>query len=461
MVPEAFDVIVLGGGPGGYVAALRAAAVGLKTALVEKNRLGGVCLNRGCIPTKALIADAYLFDKASRGGAVEFQAPPSFNSAVAVGRSQRVVSVLTKGVDQLLGKRGVEVVRGRGEVTQKGLVVVRAEDGGRELGCRHLVLATGSEPFFPSGLEPDHERVLSSDDVLEGGVFPSGAVAVVGGGIIGMEFACLFAMAGCRVTVVELLPEVLGGVEPDLKKELLRAFRKRRVKILTGTKVEDVKRDGNGVSLALSSGEALEVDFVLVAVGRRAVLEGIEPGVLGIELNEQKRIRVNDAGLAAECVYAIGDAAGSAPMLAHAASHQGVTAIDHIVGGGTYHTPPVPSVIYTKPELASVGIGEAGAREKYGDAVKVGRFPMRALGRAHTVDEVDGFVKVVAEPGGRIVGVHIVGAEASELAGMGLVLVNEDVTLDALARTPMPHPSFSEALMEAAWAALGAPIHIP
>lgn len=454
---DGYDVAVIGAGPGGYVAALKSAAAGLRTALIEKDRLGGVCLNRGCIPAKTLIAAADDYARLAAAGSErrEFDAPAAFQ------RAGRAVQTLTKGLEHTLRTAGVQVLAGEAGVNAPGKVLVRTNAGATELACRNLVIATGSQPAHPRALSPDGERVLSSDDVFEKKIFPYGRVVIVGGGFTGFEFASMLALAGRSVSIVELLPDVLAGADAEMRKELLRAFRKRRIVVTTGAAVEAIDKSGPVLSLTVSGGRQVEADFVLLAVGRRPVYDGIDVAALGIRMNEQRRLQVDAACRAAEGIYAIGDVAGAQPQLAHAASHQAAVAVEHITTGRAGRLVPPPAIVYTHPELAWAGLTEEAARAEYGDALRVGRCPMHALGRAHTLDgetghlgAIEGLVKVLAAPDGRAVGVHIVCTEASELIAAGLLAIEANMSLEDLARMPLPHPTFSEALSEAAGAAL-------
>ena len=437
---DAYDLVVIGAGPGGYSAALTAAAGGLKTLLVEMDAPGGTCLNRGCIPAKALLHAAHAGD---------------FRKDEALGHAKRVVEGLRKGLSSLFSRRGVEVLQAVAVLEHGG----RLRAGDRVVSARNVVIATGSEASYPPGLAPDSKRILGSDDVLEKGVFPSGEVVVLGGGIVGMEFADLFSAAGCQVSVVELLPQVLAGIDGEMRRELLRLFKRRRVRILTGTACEGAEYRGDRLEVRLSGGEALSCDYLVVVTGRRARLEGIDVAALGLSLNEEKRIAVDDTGRAADGIYAIGDVAGTGPMLAHAASHQGIAVAEYIATGRRPGKAPVAAVLFTRPELAWVGMTEEEARAAFGDEILLGRCPMRAIGRAHAIGQTAGLVKVIGASDGRLLGVHALAENAGEFIGTAQLALKLGARLQDLADLPLPHPTLSEALFEAARAAAGSPLN--
>jgi len=453
------DVVIIGGGPGGYVAAIRAGLAGLKTVLVEKSIVGGTCLNRGCIPAKAMIAAAtacYRAAHASSVGMADTVIPFSDDGAFAHAR--RTVDGLVKGVEALLKKRNVTVVKGKGFLKQPGVVEVDADGKRDNIETMNVIVATGSVPFFPKGLEPDGKTVLSSDDVLESNAHVGRSVAVIGGGVIGIELAEYYAMTGREVTVIEMLDRLLPMATQAASKEITRALKKMRLKILTGRKVVELVRKERGAVLTIDDGTVVEVETVLCAIGRRAFLDGIDLRGIGAAQHKNGRIVINERNSIGHGVYAIGDAAGLSPMLAHAASHQGISAVEDILGlSPDEKAEPVASVVYSHPEVAWVG--DVPVTPEAEKIAKFASFPLRALGRAHTIGETAGYATLYYDASNRIVGGDLVGEGVSELIGTVALAIRLGATLDDFARVPFPHPTFSESLMEAAHVALGMPLH--
>ena len=455
---DSLDVLVIGGGPGGYVAALRAAQLGAKTAVVERDRVGGTCLVRGCIPTKALLQSAELYTLAKAGsqfGVISDKVGVDWTAALE--RKTGVVDKLVKGVEALLKAGGVTVVRGTASLAGKGAVDV----SGERLKAKDIVIATGSAvariPLKGA------ELTIDSDQILELKEIP-GRLAVIGGGVVGMEFAAMFAALGTKVTVFEMLPQVLPMVDTDLVAVYTKHLAGLGGAVHTNAKVEQVGKHNGGLQVRFSSGGeggSVEADQVLLAVGRVPYTQGLEAEKAGVKLDRGRVLVDEHLHTTADGVWAIGDVIGGI-MLAHVASYEGVCAVENIVGHGDripdYHA--APNCIYTDPEIAHVGLGEKEAKEQ-GIDVKVGRFPFTASARALTLGQPEGFVKVVADASsGRLLGAHIIGPRATDLIAEATLAVQNGLTLEQIDLTIHAHPTLPESLMEAALAAQGRAIHI-
>ena len=454
-----FDVVVIGGGPGGYVAALRAAQLGARTAIVEKDRMGGTCLVRGCIPTKALLQSSELYTLAKDGASFGVVADKiGFDWSKAQTRKSAVVDQLVKGVEGLLKAGGVSSYKGSARLTGKGGVAV----SGDQLQAKNIIIATGSAVArIPL---PGAELTIDSDQILELKEAPR-RLAVIGGGVVGMEFAAMFAALGSKVTVLEMLPQVLSMVDADLVTVYAKHLAKLGGEIHTNSKVSEVVKRNGGVQVHFSTGGeggSVDADQVLLAVGRVPYTQGLEAEKAGVKL-ERGRVVVDDhLRTTADGVWAIGDVIGGI-MLAHVASYEGVCAVENIAGHADrvpdYHA--APNCIYTDPEIAHVGLGENEAKEK-GIAVKIGRFPFAAAGRALTLGQTEGFVKVVADAGsGKLLGAHIIGPRATDLIAEATLAIQNGLTLEQIDLTIHAHPTLPESFMEAALAAQGRAIHIP
>src|SRR6266849_5659638 len=453
-----FDVVVIGGGPGGYVAALRAAQLGATTAIVEKDRMGGTCLVRGCIPTKALLQSSELYTQARDGAAFGVVADHlGFDWLAAQKRKTSVVDQLVKGVEGLLKAGAVSQFASSARLVGKGIVDV----SGDKLHAKDIVIATGSAVArIPL---PGAELTIDSDQILELKAVPR-RLAVIGGGVVGMEFAAMFAALGAKVTVLEMLPQVLPMVDADLVAVYTKHLAKQGGEIHTDSKVSEVVKKNGALQVRFSTGGeggAVDADQVLLAVGRVPYTQGLDAEKAGVKL-ERGRVVVDDhLRTTADGVWAIGDVIGGI-MLAHVASYEGVCAVENIAGHADripdYHA--APNCIYTDPEIAHVGLGEKEAKEK-GIAVKVGKFPFAAAGRALTLGQTEGFVKVVADAEtGRLLGAHIIGPRATDLIAEAALAVQNGLTLEQLDLTIHAHPTLPESLMEAALAAQGRAIHI-
>jgi dihydrolipoamide dehydrogenase len=464
---QPFDVVVIGSGPGGYVAAIRAAQLGLRAAVVEREFLGGVCLNVGCIPTKAMLRTAELYDTFKRAAEFGIQADGvRLDYARVLERRDQVVSTLSNGVAGLLKSNGVAVFRGSGRFLDRNRVAVSGGDGGETtLETRNVIVATGSTPAelpVPGG---DHPRVIDSNEALALKEVPE-SVLVVGAGAVGCEWGQIFASFGARVTLVEMLPTLLPLEDEELGKALERIFRKKGIEARTGTKVGQIVEGDDGALVATLVGpdgreERVSAQYVLSAVGRRPNTAGLGAEVIGLEQDRRgfivvdERLRTNVPG-----VYAIGDVTGK-QLLAHLASHQGIVAAENIAGQSKemeYHV--VPAVTFTHPEVASVGLSEVKAREA-GHDVRVGRFPFAASGRALAYGETDGFVKLVTDAKyGEVLGAHIIGPQAGDLIAEIALAMRLEATVEDIAATIHVHPTLAESVMEAALASVGMAIHI-
>src|ERR1700682_4084836 len=454
-----FDVVGVGGGPGGYVAAPRAAQVGAKTAIVEKDRMGGTCLVRGCIPTKALLQSSELYSLAKAGAPFGLKTDHlGFDWPVAQTRKTAVVDQLVKGVEGLLKAGGVTSVRGAACLAGKGVVDV----AGDRLQARDIIIATGSAitriPLKGA------ELTIDSDQILELKEIP-GRLAVIGGGVVGMEFAAMFAALGSKVTVFEMLPQVLPMVDADLVAVYSKHLSGLGGEIHTNAKVDQVVKQKGGLQVRFSAGGeggSVDADQVLLAVGRVPYTQGLEAENAGVKLERGRVVVDEHLHTTADGVWAIGDVIGGI-MLAHVASYEGLCAVDNIVGHANrvpdYHA--APNCIYTDPEIAHVGLGEKDAKDK-GLDVKIGRFPFAASGRALTLGQSEGFVKVIADASsGRLLGAHIIGPRATDLIAEATLAIQNGLTLEKVDLTIHAHPTLPESLMEAALAAQGRAIHIP
>jgi dihydrolipoamide dehydrogenase len=470
-IKDSYDLLVVGAGPGGYVAAIRAAQLGLDVACVESESreggLGGVCLNWGCIPTKAMLESANLA-RQIKDGAADFGIRVKgyeLDIAAAVTRSRQVSERLTKGVRFLFDKNGIMPIFGRARLAGGKRLDVELKGGSSAtISASNMIIATGSRPKTLPGFEFDGERVVSSRDALEIRKAP-GHIVIVGAGSIGMEFADIFSAFGANVTIVEILPQLLPLEDAEIAGVVERSFKKRGIKVKKKTGVKSLEKSATKLQVTVegSSGEqVIECDTLLMATGRTPNVDDLGLETAGVELDDQGWIAVDEFGrTSADGIYAIGDVAGM-PMLAHKASHEGIVAVEHIAGHPTHPVAreDVPSCTYCHPEVASIGRSEAQARED-GYEVKVGKFPFSANGRALAAGAPDGMVKIVAEAKyGEVLGVQMVGHNVTELiaeTGLGRAL---ETTVHEIAATVHAHPTLSETVMEAALATLGRPIHI-
>ncbi|OGF11185.1 MAG: dihydrolipoyl dehydrogenase [Candidatus Eisenbacteria bacterium RBG_16_71_46] len=458
-----FDLVVIGTGPGGYVAAIRAAQLGLRTAVVEKDELGGTCLNWGCIPTKSWIVTAHLFEQIKRAKEFGIEvSEPRIDWAQLVARKDKVVKQLTGGVKTLLTGRQVEIVRGTARLTAANRVTATGKDGAAsELTADHVVLATGAQAWLPPGIALDGERVITSQEALDLSHQPK-RIAVLGGGVVGSEFAGFFAAIGSKVTLIEMLPRLVPAEDDEIAEALAREMKKQKIDLHLGTKVEGIA-DGPGGALALtlSGGGKVEADTVLVATGRRPYSSDMGLEKAGVAIADHGKIVINDRlQTSVKNVYAIGDVT-DIKQLAHFASAQGKAAVEIIAGHPAQtNWRAVPAATFTNPEIASVGLTEREARAE-GRTIQVGRFPFRAHGRNIAEGETTGFVKLVGDADtGQVLGAHLFGARASELIHECSLAIAADLDLKDLAHAIHAHPTLTEALGEAAEDADGLAIHL-
>jgi dihydrolipoamide dehydrogenase len=472
-VAQAYDLIVIGAGTGGYVAAIRAAQLGLKTAVVERQKaLGGTCLLWGCIPTKALLEHAHalkIVQHAADWGIGLGGAAPVLDITAVHARKDKIVSGLTKGIESLFKKHGIAWIKGTARMTGGGRVVVSGGDD-QELSARHVVVATGSSPRSVPGIEIDHSRIITSDEAIHLKEVP-GSIVILGSGAVGVEFASIFNRFGSKVTVIELLPRLVPVEDEAVSAELARSFKKQGIATAVGTKVTRAAVAGNSVSIEAEGADgkslSLKADYLLVATGRGPVTEGLGADAVGLALH-RGYVKVDEYyRTSVEGVSAIGDVITFGegtrhPQLAHVSSAEGILVAERLAGHDVrpINYDHVPGCTYCDPEIGSVGLTESGAREK-GVDVQIGSFPFRVLGRARMADELDGFVKIVADKKyDEILGVHIIGPRATELVAEAVLALRTECTVEELIRTIHAHPTMSEAIGEAAHATHGAAIHM-
>lgn len=463
---HAADVVVLGSGPAGYVSAIRLAQLGKKVTVVDRAEIGGVCLNRGCIPSKALIYAGTMYDKMTHQigeMGLEIKGEVRVNLPKLIEWKGTVVKKLTGGVAGLLKANGCTVIEGDARFTGPKAMEVKTASGTQTVTFNQLVIATGSRPAALPGFQVDQKRILDSTGALELQALPK-SMLCIGGGYIGLELGTFYAKVGTAVTVVEAGPGLLAGVDPDLSRVVQKHLEKRGVKIQVGTQVKGCKVTAKGVDVTVAKDgkeQVLSVDVVLVTIGRTPNTDGIGLDKLGVKLDAKGFIPVDpQRRTSVPHVYAIGDAAGQ-PLLAHKGSKEGLVAAEAIAGKKVaFDVQAMPAVIFTDPEIATVGLTDAEAKAK-GLSVTVGQFPFAANGRALSVGESDGFVKMVGDAKtGRLLGVHIVGPEASNLIAEATLAIEMGAMVEDLALTVHAHPTLPETLMEAAEATLGHAIHI-
>ncbi len=470
MAEQRVDVVVIGSGPGGYVAGIRLGQLGVKSIVVEKETAGGVCLNVGCIPSKALIHAAKTFEKMGKSGdlGIVLSAPPTVDMAAMQKWKNGIVVKLTNGVKQLLKANKSEIVKGTASVTKAGAdgyaVKIEAAGATQTILTKNVIVATGSSPIEIPGFATDQDRILDSTGALALTEVPK-RLTVIGGGYIGLELGMVYAKLGSKVTVVEALDTILAGIEPDCVQVVARKLRKMGVEVLLQAKAKSWEDKGDRAVVTVDTKDGgtatIDADKILVTVGRRPNSKGLGLERLGVKLDEggfvvvDKQLRTNVPG-----VYAIGDVAGGM-MLAHKASKEAEVAAEVIAGHkAAMDVRCIPAVVFTDPEIAGCGMSEAGA-VRAGHEVKVGKFPFAALGRALSVNDTDGFFKVIADAGsGEILGLHIVGNGASDLISEGALAIEMGAVLHDVGLTVHPHPTLGEGVMEAAKAALGEAIHL-
>ncbi|MCU1264180.1 MAG: alpha keto acid dehydrogenase complex, component, lipoamide dehydrogenase [Acidobacteria bacterium] len=468
MANEQFDVVIIGSGPGGYVAAIRAGQLGLKAAIVEKDtRLGGTCTLRGCIPTKQMLMSAHVYEQMQHAADFGVQASGIQLAFVDVQkRKDKVVLKNSKGIEFLMKKNKVTVIKGTGRLVLPGKVEVTNAEGQKQvLEAKNIILATGSVVRPILGFETDGKQVVNSDHILELKDVPKSLI-VMGAGAVGCEFASVYSRFGAETTIVELLPRLVPLEDEEVSKQLEQSFRKRKIKSQLGTKLEKVEKTDTGVVVTGKDDKGqdvkLEAEMLLVAVGRMPYTEGL--GLEGTKIKiERGFVQVDEYQQTGEKgVYAIGDIVPT-PLLAHLASKEGIVAVEHLAGQKDVrpiNLRLVPNCTYCDPEVASVGLTEAKAKEAGYDVV-VGKFPFSASGKARILGEEEGFVKIISEKKyDEILGVHIIGPHATELIAEACVAMQLESTAEELGRTMHAHPTVSEAVMEAAEGVHGLAVHI-
>ncbi|MGJ9458965.1 dihydrolipoyl dehydrogenase [Oceanobacillus sp. CF4.6] len=463
---EEYDVIIIGGGPAGYVTGIRATQLGLKTAIVEKEKLGGTCLHAGCIPSKALLRSAEIYANTKNGEKYGVIAPEvGLDFSKVQSRKEEIVTRLFKGIQHLMKKGNIDVYEGTGSITESRDVSVKSsnEEEQHILHSKNIILATGSRPKTLPGLEVDGDYVMTSEEALILEALPD-SIIIVGGGVIGIEWASMLADFGLQVTVIEYADRILPTEDKDVSKEVQRLMKKKGVKVVTGAKVlPETLEKGDGVSIkAAHKGKEklFSADKLFVSVGRLPNTEGLGLENTTIEM-DRGSIQANEYYQTNERnIYAVGDVIGGL-QLAHVASHEGIVAIEHIAGSNPVplNYTVVPRCIYSSPEVASVGLTEDEAKEK-GYQVKIGKFPFRAIGKALVFGESDGFVKLVVEEGSKkLLGAHMVGPHVTDMiTEAGLAQVLGATSMD-IAHNIHPHPTLTEAVGEAALAVDGMEIH--
>jgi dihydrolipoamide dehydrogenase len=464
-----FDLIIIGAGPGGYVTAIRGAQLGMKVAIVERENLGGICLNWGCIPTKALLKSGELYETLGHlddyGLSVEKR---GYDFTKVIERSRKVAAQLNSGVGFLMKKHKIEVIEGaakleKGQGAPKVVVTLKA-GGSRSVQAKHVILATGARArTIPAiGLEPDGVQVWTYREAMVPKVAPKSLI-VIGSGAIGIEFASFYRALGSDVTVIEALPRILPVEDEEVSKAAHKAFEKRGLKFRVGAAVKKLTKSKSGVSIdieAAGKAETLQADVAIVAVGIVGNVEDLGLEALGVKVDRTHIVTDDHGATGVPGLYAIGDVAGP-PWLAHKASHEGVHCIEHIAGVASANlTAPIPGCTYSNPQIASVGLTEAQAKEK-GIAAKVGRFPFKVNGKAIASGETEGFVKTIFdEKTGALIGAHMIGAEVTEMIQGFALAMTLEATEAELHATVFPHPTMSEAMHEASLDAFGKVLHI-
>ncbi|MBO0346470.1 dihydrolipoyl dehydrogenase [Roseibium sp. CAU 1637] len=463
-----YDLVVIGSGPGGYVCAIKAAQLGLKTAVIEKRKThGGTCLNVGCIPSKALLHASEMFEEAGHG----FEqlgikvSKPKLDLETMMKHKQDVIDANVNGVGFLLKKNKIEAIHGTGKILSAGKVEVTAEDGSKStVEAKNIVIATGSDVMPLPGVEIDEKQIVSSTGALELEKVP-GKLVVVGGGVIGLELGSVWGRLGSEVTVVEFMDKILGPMDADVSKTFQRMLKKQGVDFKLSTKVTGVEKKGKGLEVTIEpakggDAQTIEADVVLVAIGRKPYTEGLGLEEAGVALDERGRVKTDGHyKTSVDGIYAIGDVIVG-PMLAHKAEDEGVALAEMLSGqAGHVNYDVIPGVVYTQPEVASVGKSEEELKSA-GVSYKTGKFTFNANGRARAMNKTDGFVKVLADAEtDRVLGVHIIGFGAGEMIHEAAVLMEFGGSSEDLGRTCHAHPTMSEAVKEAAMATAGKPIH--
>ena len=464
-----FDVVVVGAGPGGYVAAIRCGQLGLKTAVVEREYMGGVCLNVGCIPSKALITAGHFYSKLTDGAAAEMGFKVKGDVGIDMAQMQKwkqsVCDKMAGGVEQLCKGNGVTILRGEASFKTATEITVKSSSGTESVTAKNFIIATGSRPIEIPGFAFDEKTIVSSTGALAFTELPKKLV-VIGGGYIGLELGSMYAHLGTEVTVVEANKGVLtGAADPECVQVVARKLKKIGVEVLAEAKAKSAKKVGNGVEVTVEVGgkeQVIKADKVAVTVGRKPNSDQANLKGIGLQIDERGFIKVNaQRRTSIPNIFAIGDIAGQ-PMLAHKASHEGVLVAEVISGQNrAYDAKTVPAVIFVDPEIAAAGMTEEEAKKAGYTDLKIGKFPFGANGRAVSMQEAEGFVKMIADAKTHIVlGIHIVGPEASNLISEAVLAIEMGARLEDIALSIHPHPTLGETMMEAAEATLGHAIHV-
>ncbi len=463
MEKRTFDMTVIGGGPGGYVAAIRAAQLGAKVLLVEKDEVGGTCTNRGCIPTKTLLADAKMYDRIKASSVIKAEGL-RVDMEQLQDRKNKVVKRMITGVEFLLKDNGITFIRGIASFLDRKTIEVEIDKRKEQLRSQKVIIATGSvSAQIPNG-PIDHQVILTSTEMLNVPSIPQDLI-VIGGGYIGMEFACLFSGLGSKVTVIEMLPKIISTEDEEVIRGLATLLKKRGIQIHTEAKVKEAKVKDGRAEVTVIHQEGKEEEFhaekALMAVGRSPYTEGLQLEKAGVAL-DGKFIKVNERmETTSPGIYAIGDVTGR-QMLAHKASAEGIVAVENALGRpNKVDYSRVPNCIFTLPEVASIGLTERQAKEK-GLRVRIGRYPFQSNGKALANGDSEGFVKVIADQElGQVVGIHILGDHATDLIGGLSVAMTLETTVEELGKTVQAHPTLMEAVAEASLDAIKEAIHLP
>ncbi|MDP2168659.1 MAG: dihydrolipoyl dehydrogenase [Thermodesulfovibrionales bacterium] len=455
---------VMGAGPGGYVAAIKAAQMGAEVTVIEDREVGGTCLNRGCIPTKTLLAsaEAYLKAKELDSFGIELTGEVVPNLKKIMERKGRVVNTLVKGIRGLFKSWGITLIEGRGTLLGAGKIEVRKKDGSTAaVEADKIIIATGSRPAQIPVFPMDGKSILSSDDVLDLTEMPKSLI-IIGAGVVGCEFACIFGAFGTAVTMVEMMPRAVSTEDVEISELLEKELKKKKIKLLTGVGVEKVDAREDGVHVFLADGSELTAEKVLVSIGRALNSTGIGLETAGVKTGPKGEITVNNRlETNVDGIYAVGDVTGGI-LLAHVASTEGITAAMNACGEDErMDYSVVPAAIFTSPEIASVGLREFQAIEK-GMKIKTGRFQFRGLGKAHAMGEISGFIKIIADADtDRVVGGHIIGPHSSDLIHEIALAMKSGLRAKDIAGTIHAHPTLSEGIMEAAEDVHGRAVHLP
>jgi len=458
---DSFDVVVIGSGPGGYVSAIRCAQLGMKTAIIEKyNTMGGTCLNVGCIPSKALLDSSHHFEEATKNFSnhgININGEISLDFNKMISRKNDVVSQTTKGIEFLMNKNNIKVYNGFGSFVDKNKVKVVSNDSEIILESKNIIIATGSKPASLPFVTIDKERIISSTEALKLKEIPKHLI-IIGGGVIGLELGQVYKRLGAEVSIIEYMDKIIPTMDSGLSKELTKVFKKQKFKIYTSHKVTAVERVDDDVRVKAEdkNGKLVEFngDYCLVSIGRSAYTDGLNLEAIGLETTDRGQVKVNDYLQTKHTnIYAIGDVVSGA-MLAHKAEEEGVF-VAEIISGQKPHIDYnlIPGVVYTWPEVASVGKTEDYLKENNIE-YKVGQFPMRALGRSRASSDLDGFVKILADKNtDEIIGVHMIGARCADLISEAVIAMEYRASAEDIARISHAHPTYSEAIKEAALAA--------